>query len=264
MSTDNAHFDNNPKTDFTTPALTPQHAGYSEEDFGDAPLSSRKELISGNVITIMGIPKPDADSAFNEAIMNITDYAAKVFERFEIGHTPVYMGEKFDECLIDETGNPEKDMQELNTPIGRAAATLFVNVLDQAAVAEAEAERARYEALSPEERAAEDAGHRENARRIYREASEQAEARREQKLDEFFGVAQKWATLPDLTATERCHGVAHDFYLKYGVDGGVNPENGRSVDFNRSDDYGRKYDHNFADDIRTRQIRAAKELFGNV
>lgn len=263
MSNVHTLFDNNPKTDYSTPALTPQHAGYSEEDF-DKPLNERKELISGNVITIMGIPKADADANFDAAITDITNYAAKVFERFEIGSTPVYMGEKFDECLIDEAGNPETDMQELNTPIGRAAATLFVNVLEQAGQAELDAEEARYNALAPEQRAAEDAQHRENARRIYREASEQAEARRDQQIGMFFETAQKWATLPDLSATERCHGVAHDLYLQYGVSGGVNPDTGRSVDFNKSNDYGKKYDHNFADDIRMRSIRAAKELFGNI
>lgn len=252
MSTQNAHFDNNPKTDHTTPTID-----------ADKPLSERKELISGSAITILGIPKVDADSKFHEVLENITDHAARVFERFEIGHTPVYMGEKFDETLIDEDGNPENDMPELNTPIGRAAATLFVNVLSQADEESMAKEQARRDAMSPEERAAEDAAYRADAKRIYKEASEQAEARRDQQVNEFFDVAQKWATLPDLTATERCHGVAHDFYLKYGVDGGVDPNTGRGVDFNRSDDYGKKFDHNFADDIRARQIRAAKELFGS-
>lgn len=82
-----------------------------------------------------------------------------------------------------------------------------------------------------------------------------------QEVNVYHDIAEKWAAKgPDITLREACHGVAHDAYaLRF--DTNVPRPMPEDPAFNPSKVYGAMYDTNLADEIKARQIRAAKELF---
>lgn len=79
------------------------------------------------------------------------------------------------------------------------------------------------------------------------------EKQRSLEQTRYLQTAQIWAEKPGLTTAEACHGVAFDLYttnnsFQHGTD--------------TQQEYKQQYDDTFADKIKTRSIKAAKELFG--
>lgn len=72
------------------------------------------------------------------------------------------------------------------------------------------------------------------------------------EVNEYFEVAQKWGARTELTHMELAHGLANELY--------------KNVMFQRDSfeggAYRHKYEEHYADQIQARQIKAAKELFG--
>jgi hypothetical protein len=69
----------------------------------------------------------------------------------------------------------------------------------------------------------------------------------------YLDIAEQWANKPNLTLREACHGVAYDTYCV------AHPEQPKVM---ARQEYGQRYDSHFVDQIKNRQIKAAKDLFG--
>jgi hypothetical protein len=216
---------------------------------GKEPIVELPKFKLGSVITIVGQPK---EANTNLATQELYELAGTMFDNFEISHLPSV---NIDNEINEEEGSP------FNTPEGRAAAILFSNVLSAADQAEDEAEAARYASLTPEQRQRENDEQRDHYKQMIAELHTNAEQERSKALANYFDVAQKWATYPGLTPVERCHGVAHDLYIQYGPTDGMGAD-GKRVQYVRTDDYGSYYNQQLVDQIQSRSIRAAKELFG--
>lgn len=110
-----------------------------------------------------------------------------------------------------------------------------------------------------------------DSERYEREAVQQLQDERTTEIRQAFDIANSWATEPDLTPMERCHGVAHDIYQLYGVDKkAFNLSDGQSYvpesmqkayQVNAGQAYAQHYDTHLSEQIQARSIRAAKELF---
>jgi hypothetical protein len=70
----------------------------------------------------------------------------------------------------------------------------------------------------------------------------------------YFNIAETVAAIPDITVNEACHKLTKLYYLSHHETKG-DPEI-------LSKKYNQLYDTHYADQIQNRQIRAAKELFG--
>lgn len=220
---------------------------------------------NGTVIAIMGIPRGDLDNIDdNETLRIFRNEAERVMDNvnvIQLPNVPLVSQGVIDDIVSDmKNDHPEPEALDLIKGIAMSGAFMETAMASMERYEEA-AEAKRVAALTPEQKAQEEAKSRAYAQRIYKQAHEMSEKERAQALDTFFSTAQKWANLPELTATERCHGVAHDLYLIYGPRSGSDL-NGRTVEYNRSDDYAQRYDHCYSDFVHLRQIRAAKELFG--
>lgn len=82
-----------------------------------------------------------------------------------------------------------------------------------------------------------------------------------EELRAYMNTAAKWAEAEGVHKEEACYGVARDAYLMR-----FNPAIARqepSSDFDPGRVFNEIFDMRFAEEIKARQIRAAKELFGN-
>ena len=82
------------------------------------------------------------------------------------------------------------------------------------------------------------------------------------ELRKVMAAANSWGERDDITPLERCHGLAHQLYGDYGQDT-VMTADSATVPTDPGRNYARAYDHEFADKIKERSMRAAKELFGS-
>lgn len=81
-----------------------------------------------------------------------------------------------------------------------------------------------------------------------------------EEVEHFHSIAEVWAAKPDLTTLEACHGVARE---AYGVRfSGQVPQPAPVGKFNPEKVYDKVYDIQHEDQIKTRSMRSAKELFG--
>lgn len=86
-------------------------------------------------------------------------------------------------------------------------------------------------------------------------AEERQGAKRYAEQVTYFDVAHEWANKPGITPLEAAHGVAKTLYIeKHQVIGSLE---------NISREYNEVFDYNYAEQIKLRQVRAAKELFGS-
>jgi len=92
--------------------------------------------------------------------------------------------------------------------------------------------------------------------------SELSMDRQNKELREVMEAATTWGEREDITPLERCHGLAQALYSEWGTDSVLSAEGG-SVPTNPGRNYAKAYDHEFADRIKDRSMRAAKELFGS-
>jgi hypothetical protein len=88
-----------------------------------------------------------------------------------------------------------------------------------------------------------------------------AEKQRGEAVLHAFGVANRWSTAPELTPRERVHGATRELYHHYGPTQ-ARDEHGRFVHVEAGPEYDAHYEAHFAEDIKFRSIRAAKDLFG--
>ncbi len=96
-----------------------------------------------------------------------------------------------------------------------------------------------------------------------REDKERREDERTIQRHAFFNTAEKWAEKPDLNGDERCHGVAHDLYRRFGTTHMVHPDTQMPVVGSKElgEDYGRLYDNIKASNIQAKLMRSAADLF---
>lgn len=74
-------------------------------------------------------------------------------------------------------------------------------------------------------------------------------------------TASTWGEREELSPMERCHGVAHELYQQFGATAVISSD-GDVVAVDPGTCYAGRYEAHFADKIKERSIRAAKELFG--
>jgi hypothetical protein len=139
--------------------------------------------------------------------------------------------------------NPEVPLGQVLAEIGEAASNFYENIqvipVPRVDVVEA-AEQFKWLGL---------------------ESNKASEKHRAEALRHAFEVAQKWSTGTGLTPRERVHGAVRDLYEHYGEKIGLNQE-GRAVHVSPGNDYDQHFELHFAEDIKMRTIRAAKDLFG--
>jgi hypothetical protein len=92
--------------------------------------------------------------------------------------------------------------------------------------------------------------------------SELSMARRDDELREVMTAAVNWGNRDDLSPMERCQGLAHELYSEWGTDT-VMTADGTTVPTSPGLNYARMYEHGFAEEIKARSMRAAKDLFGS-
>lgn len=94
---------------------------------------------------------------------------------------------------------------------------------------------------------------------------------REDEIRQVFDIANKWGAEPDLRPMERAHGVAHDIYALYGFEAKPtkvgNNENyvwpimAQAYPISAGQAYAQHYDTNLSEQIRSNNLRLAKDLF---
>jgi hypothetical protein len=218
--------------------------------------------LQGSIITIMGVPKTDDPESFNALINNVTQAVAAGMNDWEVAHIPNTV--ILTEVNLKKADDEENNLREalFDSPAGRAAASILQGALITNDLAEEAEEKKRWEALTPEQQAAEKESNSAWVRNLYERTHESCQKERKEGVEKAFAIAENWASKENLTPRELCHGVAHDFYKQYGKVGDVDPANGKHVDVDPSQDYSIHYDTQFGDQIAARSQRAAKELFG--
>jgi hypothetical protein len=210
--------------------------------------------LMGEVIVIMGIPKSN-DFEARTIIPTIAEAVTNAYDNIDIikindvdlNAPTMYAAKEGDQEMIDY----------VNTGEGKATMALLMREYQRDRANSAIEERGHFESMSPEqqERA------RKHLRRVILDSKEADEKRRAEAVLHAFDIAQKWSSTPELTPRERVHGAVRDLYDHYGETRGTDAK-GRSVEVKPGRDYDKHFELHFAEDIKMRTIRAAKDLFG--
>jgi hypothetical protein len=100
----------------------------------------------------------------------------------------------------------------------------------------------------------------EHRKELRQQAVDSINNHRAQKQEQCFDIAESWATKPDLSPAERCHGVAWEIQKNFGDTFGVDI-NGTVITADVGQEYATLYDVVNHDKIRDGLLRSAASLF---
>jgi len=164
--------------------------------------------------------------------------------------------------LIYAEKDGDKEMQEyVSTGEGKVTMALVMNQYKRDRDRGDIEEKDRFIAMGEEAIKTEDEARRKHLREAILEANNAADKRRAEAVLHAFDVANRWSTAPELTPRERVHGATRELYHHYGPTQ-ARDEHGRFVHVEAGPEYDAHYEAHFAEDIKFRSIRAAKDLFG--
>lgn len=244
-----------------------------------------------SIITVSGIPKNNDTDYLQMVLRDIVDSTRGNMTDIEIGVVPdapditvakLKAHGGFDEEItkrivaLNQRGvGVPYDVESFS----RAQAA-FICILQRTMGFEGQIEDLEETTRTPEEKAKAE----QESKDIYAQRDQQNELRfkqyveeRKNELDHAFGVAEQWANKPDLTAEERCHGVAHDMYKKYGAEArpfqGYTDLPGQKTHFDKVQQkayptragqaYSDEYNRRNQTKIQKRAMRAAGFLFND-
>jgi len=228
------------------------------------------------VITISGIPR-DADPV--RMLRVVEDVTESVYDKLDSIEIGIAMGAP-DITLRDMEMSQEdrttmrEGSQLLGTDVHMLMKAQVAGQLIMAAtlIIDDLGSEHRWESKSEEEKEEIIAHNRERAEEWNRRGIQEMQNKRTTEIRQAFDIANTWASEPDLTPMERCHGVAHELYKIYGVDAKPVRWDGdkevipdiikEAYPINAGQAYAQHYESQLADQIKSRSIRSAKELFG--
>lgn len=241
----------------------PDEKAANQEDYEKL---AAEGMVVGSIIAIIGQPKANADTTFDETLHVIKAAAENVYDNFTILHQPdvpmlskEHMAKEYGGLAADPKASGYIADIERSLDLMQVGTALQSVGFESMSDLEDRAEKDRWDALTPEQQLAE-----LNSRKAYREKqdaewAERAEEERQKAVADAFAIAEKWAHKDDLRPSEISHGVAHDMFERYGAlrspvagDGYTNP----------GQDYRNHYESQLKERIESRTQRAAQELFG--
>jgi hypothetical protein len=235
-----------------------------------------EEMGPRTVITVSFIPKDTDPVRLLRVIDDVTDAVADRMTNLEIGMSTNVPDETYAMVANDKWVKEwASERQVENTDIVLHMRSLVASqlILARSMMLGDQGWEQEWNKLSQEERDAIHEKNRLRAEHYEKEAIDSAVELRTHQIRQAFDIANQWATEPDLTPMERCHGVAHDLYALYGVDQkpiNIGPlENyvpdsiQKAYPISAGKAYAQHYDTHLSEQIRQNQIRAAKDLFGD-
>jgi hypothetical protein len=226
------------------------------------------------VITISGIPH-DADPVrLMRVIDDVAEVACEKMQRVEIGMVSGAPDNTLDGILSPEDIRrirEESEYEGTNFHLLMKAQVAGELIIGASCMAEERHADNEWESKSEEEKNAIIEHNRERSAEWSRKAVQEMQAERTVEIRQVFDIANTWATEPELTPMERCHGVAHDIYKIYGVDAKsitfddkpfIPDSMQKAYPINAGQAYAQHYESQLSEQIKARSIRAAKDLFG--
>jgi Ni/Co efflux regulator RcnB len=228
------------------------------------------------VITISGIPRDADPTRMMRVIDDVAEIACERMDNVEVG-----MATNAPDETMGSMMSPEdmKTMYEgsaalgVNFPLLMKAQVAGQLVMAATMMLEDQNAEKQWESKSEEEKEAIIEHNRARSEHWDQVALKEMQDKRTNEIRQVFDIANTWATEPELTPMERCHGVAHDVYKLYGADAKpirwdsdkevIPPIIQQAYPINAGQAYAQHYDTHLSDQIKSRTLRAAKDLFGS-
>jgi len=227
----------------------PKESEVTREVWAKEPKKTNKERkvadlqpLMGEVVVIMGVPKADNQNARN-LIPAIGETVRNAYEYLDvIKIKDVNLNAPF--IFADKEG--DRDTRDyVHSGEGRATMALIMHEYNR--------DKGRPDLATTGNR------NRDYLSKVVHDSNNAEDKRNGEAVVNAFDIAQRWVGLPDLTPRERVHGAVHDLYSRYGY-----PQHGEGDQVVQpSQEYAQHYESHFAEDIKFRTIRAAKDLFGS-
>jgi hypothetical protein len=219
----------------------------------------------GDIIAICVTPKPNETADENAARRTAVLQVAEAIRQTNVYETIDVVNIKdvdLNAPLIYAEKDGDKEMREyVSTGEGKVTMALVMNQYKRDRDRGDIEEKDRFIAMGEEAIKTEDEARRKHLREVILEANNAADKRRAEAVLHAFDVANRWSTAPELTPRERVHGATRELYHHYGPTQ-ARDEHGRFVHVEAGPEYDAHYEAHFAEDIKFRSIRAAKDLFG--